>query len=280
MTTCSKTPPTLLRRLLAIVVVAAICLAVPPTAKAQAPSNKDKEVTNAQMLGIGATNILDTYLSPEKYKGLELRYLSHTLRTRPDKYWARRIVHQGNVATANDRNDKGNLMGGVYTLDLAWLRRFDLMDGRLLLRVGAMADFNIGALYNSRNQNNPAQMRLSMQIGPTASAEYPFRLFGRQMRASYELSAPLLGLMFSPNYGQSYYEIFSLGNYDHNAVFTTPFSAPSLRHMLTLDAQVLGTTLRIGYLGDIQQAEVNQLKQHYYTHALLIGFVKQLKISY
>lgn len=41
---------------------------------------QDKVVTNAKMLGVGATNLLDTYLSPEKYRGTELRYISHTTR--------------------------------------------------------------------------------------------------------------------------------------------------------------------------------------------------------
>ena len=274
MTTCKHSPI----RLLLTFALAALALSSPHKSAAQDAMTCTKEITNAHMLGIGATNILDTYLSLEKYKGADIRYISHTLRNKPGKHWAQRIVHQANVSFANDSNDQGSLLGGLYTLDLAWLRRYDLADGRLLIRVGGMVDFNIGGLYNSRNQNNPSQMRLSMQIGPTASAECPFRLFGRQMHAGYELSVPLFGLMFSPNYGQSYYEIFTLGDYDHNAVPTTPFSAPSLRHMLTIDTKIWGATLRIGYLGDIQQAEVNHLKQHWYTHALLIGFVKQLKI--
>lgn len=83
---------------------------------------------------------------------------------------------------------------------------------------------------------------------------------------------PLVGIAFSPNYGQSYYEIFSRGNYDHNVVFVSPLSGPQLHQMLTLDVRLWRTTLTVGYLCDILQMEANDLKYHQYSHGILIGW--------
>ena len=245
---------------------------------AQAKDHPGKEVENAQMVAIGATDVLDTYLAPWKYKGAEMRYISHTLRHEEGKKWMHRIVHTGTASFTEDRSGDGSMSGGYYNLNVATLRPLTASKGNFTFMVGGQADFNIGALYNARNQNNPAQLKLVMSIGPTVNAQYRFHLKKTRIRLGYELDAPLVGLMFCPNYGQSYYEIFSLGNYDHNAIVTTPFSAPSMRHTVTLDAELWGTIFRLGYLGDYQQAEVNNIKQHAYTHALLIGVVRHFTI--
>ena len=103
---------------------------------------------------------------------------------------------------------------------------------------------------------------------------------GRQpLIARYQLDLPLVGLKFSPNYGQSYYEIFELGHYDHNICLTHPFNAFSSRHLITLDIPFRHTTLRVGYLCDIRQSHVNELKYHSYSHAFLLGVVRHLTIQ-
>nr|WP_306302328.1 DUF3316 domain-containing protein [Hoylesella shahii] len=155
---------------------------------------------------------------------------------------------------------------------------FGLLQQRLQLQVGARAEANVGFIYNTHNSNNPAQARLFLHFAPSAVASYKVRVANVPLLLRYEVSVPLVGVMFSPNYGQSYYEIFSQGNYDHNIVPTTIASAPSFRQMLTVDFPVLHSTVRLGYLGDIQQSAVNNLKTHVYTHGVVIGLVKRFTL--
>ena len=249
--------------------------------------------TNAMMIGVGATNMLDTYLSPEKYRGVDIRFLSHTRREKDSTAWINQFQHEGNVAYADNRSGNGGEMAGGYTFRYSLLRKWNvsLWSHPLQLIAGGTAAANIGMIYNTRNGNNPANARLSLHIEPTVGFDYPIGRYsskrGIAFRSSdnahypvvlhYEASAPLFGLMFSPNYGQSYYEIFNRGNYDHNCVPTTVGSTPSLRQMLTLDFRLARTTWRIGYLGTIEQSQVNNLKTHIYTHLLMIGIVKRFR---
>lgn len=230
------------------------------------------------MLGIGATELLDTYLSHEKYNGTELRYISHTTREPVHSRWSQKIVHQGFLSYAESRSGDGSEMAGEYIFSYGWNYNWHLLDNRLQLKAGVQGDANIGFIYNTRNSNNPAQARAFINITPTAAAAYRFYIKKRPFTARYEIELPLCGVMFSPNYGQSYHEIFSKGNYDHNIVPTTFVCSPSLRQMLTLDFSIRRTTLRVGYLGDIQQSHVNNLKSHIYTHAFVIGLVKHFKL--
>lgn len=246
---------------------------------AQSLGDSLKIITTSHMLGVGRTQVLDTYLSQEHFKGLGFSFVATTEHQRPHRRWSTLTEHEANLSFVKDRADSKKEIEGAYNLYWGRLRSWLLLDGHLRLQAGAVGNVSLGVIYNTANSNNPAQARAHLNLMPVGTATYHFRLFGSQMSARYELALPLCGIMFSPNYGQSYYELFSQGSYDHNIVPTTFVSAPDWRQMLTLDAAVSRKmTLRIGYLGNMQQAKVNNLRQHVYTHRLLIGITRRFSI--
>jgi hypothetical protein len=232
------------------------------------------------MVGFGQTRVLDTYLSAEHFRGIGLSFVGTVERQRPGRRWSTLIEHEANISSVKDRAGSQQEIEGAYNVYWGRLYGWQLLDNRLRLQAGGVVNGTLGFIYNTGNGNNPAQARAHISLMPTGAADYRFRLFGKQFAARYELMLPLAGISFSPNYGQSYYEIFSLGDYDHNAVPVTFVSAPEWRHMLTLDARLWrNTQLRIGYLGNMQQQRVNHLRQHVYTHRFLVGITKRFAIK-
>ena len=230
------------------------------------------------LLGMGSNHLLDTYLSPEHYSGEELRLMQ--MKEKPLKdlpHWSRITATKEIFSITSPRADNASDMSGLFEYTFGMRRTFDISEN-FTIAVGGQADAFIGGIYNTRNGNNPAQMKLGIDLAPSFKATYRFRLLKKDMCLKYRGSLPLVGVQFSPAYGQSYYEIFSRGNYDRNVVPTTFISTPSLRQTVTADFALGRTTLRIGYLGDMQQAHVNNIKWHTYTHAFLIGIVRRFKI--
>lgn len=262
------------------------CLLLPYTlaAEAQTPGDtviarKAKVITNVIMAGYGHTSLLDTYLSAQTFTGTELRLVSHTIRERSTNTWQREMVHTVLLSKSATPSHGSTLLTAMYDLQYGCFRYVTPPTARLQLRFGLMGDATIGGMYNTANGNNPAQARLSLSIDPLAAAAYRFRILNRPFLLQYEVMVPTLGLAFSPAFGQSYYEIFNRNDYDHNIVVTTPFNAPQLHHTLSIDAQIGRTTVRIGYIGDVRQMQVNSLKYHQYTHAIAIGWVRKFTLT-
>ena len=245
---------------------------------------KGKLRKRASYIGFGHTDILDTYISQEKATGPELRYIytSESRKLKGNGQLTGRclsnvshyLMHQIFVTSSDTRGNDNSMLSGMYNLKFGWHynRDFTFSSQSLNLKAGGLADGTFGFLYNTRNSNNPAQARASLSIDPSVMATWSFKIKNRPFAMHYEVAMPLMGIAFSPNYGQSYYEIFSRGNYDHNVVFTSPFSGPQLHQLLAFDFRLWRTTFTIGYLGDIRQMDANNLKYHQYTHSILIGW--------
>ena len=230
------------------------------------------------LLGIGRTNQLDTYLSPMEYTGLQVSFLTQS--ERMTRLANRRISFQSTFQGAFTSTDNpaatANCLGGRLAYDAGWHYHFSPLSN-LDLKGGALIGADLGFLYNDRNGNNPAQGHFSADISLSAGASYTFHLGRLPMRAGYQADMPMIGLMFTPEFGESYYEISQRGVV-HNIICAHPGNALSFRQFLTMDFCFRRTTLRMGYLCDIRQSNARSLKYHDVSHSFMLGIVRHFQL--
>lgn len=266
-----------MKRILPLLVL--LCLSI-LNARAQEDSlQTNRYLMRATLYGVGHTNILDTYLSPMEYTGPELRILRENMRMTQlmDGKVSRQSLFQANVSMSENRAGTSSQLAFLANWNLAYHYQFHINENLKLL-AGPNLDLNGGMVYNFRNSNNPVNAKAYANLGASGMAIYRFSIKEYPFVLRYQLNIPLIGLMFSPEYGQPYYEMSLSHDWGKNICFTSLHNQPSMRQLLTLDIPIRSTNLRVGYLCDIQQAKVNHLKSHTWTHALMVGFVKNLYI--
>lgn len=257
------------------IIILALLLLVPSlSALAQ---EEGREGTTFLMMGIGSSNQLDTYLSPMEYKGTQVSFLTGRERmTGEEGRTSFQSMLQGAFTSTKNPARTGTEWGGRLAYDAGWHHNWRLFRG-FSLKAGAQVGADLGFLYNNRNSNNPAQGRLSLDVAASAGASYAFHIGKLPLLARYQADLPVMGVMFSPQFGQSYYEL-SQGNRDHNVCFMQPGNALSLRQLLTVDLVFRRTTLRMGYLFDARQSHVNNIKVHDYSHSFMLGYVRYFRV--
>lgn len=234
-------------------------------------------VTRATMYGVGTTNVFDTYLSPQEYKGIDFRVSRELIRMTKlfDGNVSVQNFFQANIGYTHNRADNNNTFSGLANWNYGLHYQFRLTDNFKLL-AGGLLDINGGFVYNLRNSNNPASARAYANLDASGMAIWHLKIKRYPIVLRYQLNVPIIGAMFSPHYGQSYYEIFSLGNSSGVIQFTSLHNQPSLRQMLSVDLPIGYTKMRFSYLADLQQSDVNKIKTHTYSHVFMVGFVKDL----
>lgn len=226
-------------------------------------------VNNSTSLGIGTANLYDTYLSPLEYKGTSYRLLNE--RMKKTSWFKNRFSWQQfiEVEFASIENPAKNAREYSLLAGYSWGGHYNLIKtDKFRFSAGGSWSLNGGVLYNQRNSNNPASARAYSNINLSAIAFYEWK----KIMFRGQLDSPLMGVLFSPEYGQSYYEI-SLGNSVKVVNFASLHNQRALRTYLTADIPVSKYSIRFGYLGAFYQTKVHNIQTHNYTNSFIIGLV-------
>ncbi len=238
-----------------------------------------RTITYDWLYGVGCANVLDTYLSPLEYTGpdFSLTRRSQRLTRQGNGRISRMTLFSGHVAKLQSPRENRDEWDADILTALGW--HFNWQPAQSWrLALGGLGEIGGGFTYNTKGGNNPAQGRLFADAALSAIAEYTRMVGGKPLTIGSQIDIPLIGAAFTPHYGQSYYEIFSLSHTDRNVRLTHPFNSPSMRWLTTVRFPLFGATLTAGYLADIRQSCMAGLKRHSWRHHLVIGYVRKVHL--
>lgn len=241
---------------------------------------EDRQVVHSTMFGAGFSDVYDSYLSPYAYTGPEGRIVRETYRMTnlaKGKVSVQTLVNAHGGYLDSPAGNAHYWVGGI-NYGWNWYYNFpktiQFSGSSLKFLAGAGVNGYLGGIYNTRNGNNPAQLKLDVMTQLSGMALYDFKIKQKPCQLRYQLTVPFIGLAYSQDYGQSYYEVFSLGNSDNTAVFAWFGNKPSMQHLLTFDFPLKKSTLRVGYIGVFNQSKWKNLRYHHYSNGILVGWVK------
>ncbi|MFR9166715.1 MAG: DUF3316 domain-containing protein [Dysgonomonas sp.] len=230
-----------------------------------------RPTNNATLLGIGSVNLYDTYLSPLEYKGTSFRLVNE--RMKQLSWFQGRFTRQQTIEIefATGENPAKNAREYWFFANYNWGGHYNIYkDEKFRFSAGAIWDVNAGVLYNERNSNNPASARLYTNINLSVIGFYKWKF----ATVRWQMDTPIAGVLFSPRFGQSYYEI-SLGNTVGNVNLASLHNQRALRNYITVDFPVNKFSFRVGYLGSYYQTKVHGLITHTYSNSFMIGLVSE-----
>ena len=200
-----------------------------------------RPVTSVFTVELGRQSALDTYLTPIRYWGLDVALGYERLRAvsfAPEKWFTRHNV-SGSFASMTNQSGSGSMLSFYLDYSFAMLRIWQLLDG---LYVSG------GGVYNLRNSNNPATAKAAIDLGATAMASYHFYISRLPVTLRYQVSLPVIGTFFSPEFGQSYYEMFGIGNCSGIVHFGAWHNRVDVRNYISVDLHVGKRALRLGFV--------------------------------
>lgn len=231
-----------------------------------------RSVNQSTLIGIGKSYLFDSYLSPLTYDGIAISLIHDRLKGSDLFNGTLLLQNQYRLQTGvtkNPTSSSSEYWGSLYYNLNGYvpILKQSLKNSNFRLYGGGGPELTLGGIYNIRNSNNPGSLKTSVNLNVSAMAIYNWN----NLTFRWQVSSPLVGAFFSPEYGHSYYEIFTLGNDKGTVHFGSFHNQLSLRNYFTIDIPVNNLTIRTGYMWDYYSTDVNKLVTKISAHQFVFG---------
>jgi hypothetical protein len=230
--------------------------------------------SSAWTLGYGQLHLLDEYLSPLVYTGSVFRADYQSMH-----YMSLQTTHVSldwtlSASIGLEHNPAGTNSIFYCALQPGVGVHYHFRPApNLKILVGGVWDVFFANKYSFENGNNPYSADLSTRLNVSAIAQYDWHIGKLPVVIRYSLTVPTLGLMFVPQYGASYYEMFTLGNMAHTIHFTTFNNYLAMDNALSADFVLRRWIVRAAYYYDYDKHNANSLHFETMQSVFSIGAV-------
>lgn len=248
-----------------------------PTASAQDGGSGDSElprpVTATYGIGIGGENAYSSYLSPLVYDGTVVTLFGDWRKALPFSPENAVMEFSANVGGAWMHNPPVTTtmldvdMG--FSWGMAWRKR---LPRSLQLTAGGDVILDGGCLWLTSNGNNPVSARAFAAVAAKGSISWHTRIGRLPALVADAVRVPLAGLFFSPEYGETYYEIY-LGNHSGLVHPAWPGNHFSLTNHLTVSLDFGRTAMQVGYRFEADTSWANHISTRIFRHIFTIGVI-------
>ena len=227
---------------------------------------------NSKNIELGSISISDPYLSPISYTGALVKVSSDNKKILSLKH--NKITSQFKWTSA-----VGMLYNPTYTSGLLYFgTNYQVgvyynfwSNSSFQLLGGSVADIDFGSKYMPRNINNPYNLDLSTNLNLSAIAHYNIPIKKRIFKLAFSLQSPLVGYMFGPDYGTSYYEMFSLGNLDNCFHLSSIHNKRALKSDFIINIPFNKFNLHVGVGINLLKYSANSLVFKQNEYKILVG---------
>jgi hypothetical protein len=227
------------------------------------------------LLGIGKTNVYDSYLSPLLYKGVNIGLIYEQMKM--TALWDGNVSaqHLFNLEVAETDNVSGTATDYAGSLEYGYGLHYRFQPvHKIRFFAGMQAGGLVGFIYNTRNGNNPATAKVNINLNASGMAAYRFQIRNQPVDLRYQLNIPLAGMLFSPEFGQSYYEI-GMETGTPLMYFASFHNQLAMRNLFSVELPFASCTLRLAYMNWVYETQINDLDTHILSQSFYFGFSKQ-----
>lgn len=234
---------------------------------------ESRPVTGVYAIEVGRKKVLATYLSPLRYTGKDFTFSGAWSKAMP--FNPQHALMHFNASTSFDsmlnppQIARMVALSGSFSWGMSWRTRFPW---QLQFTAGGAIGIDGGAYWLMRNGNNPIQAMASVNLVPRVSLGRPFKIGKIDFLVRDEVLLPSFSVFFSPEYGESYYEIY-LGN--HSGLIHAGWWGNNFRidNLFSITFDFGRTAAMIGYRFKSDTQWANNLNTQIFTHNLVIGVI-------